>query len=150
MRSRARNSGLRAELEALHARHELHVALSDASRLQWVIQNVRALESGELFCWITGWTSDFGGARLGEALERSGARALLHFPPPAPKARAPLLLDNPAWARPFEIFSRALGMPSGNEADPSVLLAVAVPLMFGYMFGDVGQGLRHRGGRASR
>ena len=34
-----------------------------------------------------------------------------------------------------------MGMPSGTEADPSVLLAVAVPLMFGYMFGDVGQGL---------
>ena len=34
-----------------------------------------------------------------------------------------------------------MGMPSSNEADPSVLLAVAVPLMFGYMFGDVGQGL---------
>ena len=32
-------------------------------------------------------------------------------------------------------------MPSGTEADPSVLLAVVVPLMFGYMFGDVGQGL---------
>ena len=58
--------------------------------------------------------------RLGAALERSGARALLHFPPPPPKARAPLLLRNPLWARPFEIFSRALGMPSRNEADPSV------------------------------
>ena len=32
-------------------------------------------------------------------------------------------------------------MPSGTEADPSALLALAVPLMFGYMFGDVGQGL---------
>ncbi len=32
-------------------------------------------------------------------------------------------------------------MPSRNEADPAVLLAIAVPLMFGYMFGDVGQGL---------
>ena len=132
---------LRADLELLHARHDLYAALGDASRLQWVIQNVRALESGDLFCWITGWTSDFGGRALGAALERSGARALLHFPPPAPKARAPLLLANPLWARPFEIFSRALGMPSRNEADPSVLLAIAVPLMFGYMFGDVGQGL---------
>jgi len=132
---------LRGEIDALHAKHDLHTALSDANRLQWVIQNVRALESGDLFCWITGWTSDFAGARLASALERSGARALLHFPPPAPKARAPLLLDNPLWAKPFEIFSRALGMPSKNEADPSVLLAIAVPLMFGYMFGDVGQGL---------
>jgi V/A-type H+-transporting ATPase subunit I len=32
-------------------------------------------------------------------------------------------------------------MPSGDEADPSVLLALAVPLLFGYMFGDLGQGL---------
>jgi V/A-type H+-transporting ATPase subunit I len=132
---------LRSEIAALHAKHELATALSDASRLQWVIQNVRALESGDLFCWITGWTSDFTGARLDAALARSGARALLHFPPPGPKARAPLLLDNPLWVRPFEIFSRALGMPSRNEADPAVLLAIAVPLMFGYMFGDVGQGL---------
>jgi len=132
---------LMRNLEALHAEHDLPTALSDASRLQWVIRNVHALETGDLFCWITGWTSDFGGARLAEALRRSGARALLHFPPPAPKAKAPLLLDNPLWARPFEVFSRALGMPSSNEADPSVLLALAVPLMFGYMFGDVGQGL---------
>ena len=131
---------LRLAIEALHAKHDLATALSDANRLQWVIQNVRALESGDLFCWITGWTSDFAGARLADVLARSGARALLHFPLPGPTARAPLLLDNPLWARPFEIFSRALGMPSRNEADPSVLLAIAVPLMFGYMFGDVGQG----------
>jgi V/A-type H+-transporting ATPase subunit I len=32
-------------------------------------------------------------------------------------------------------------MPGAGGADPSVLLALAVPLMFGYMFGDVGQGL---------
>ena len=131
---------LHLAIEALHAKHDLATALSDANRLQWVIQNVRALESGDLFCWITGWTSDFAGARLADVLARSGARALLHFPLPGPTARAPLLLDNPLWARPFEIFSRALGMPSRNEADPSVLLAIAVPLMFGYMFGDVGQG----------
>jgi V/A-type H+-transporting ATPase subunit I len=132
--------GLKQSLETLHAKHDLYKALGDAHRLQWVIQNVRALESGDLFCWITGWTSDFDGSALAAALERTDARALLHFPPPAPKARAPLLLANPLWAKPFEVFSRALGMPSRNEADPSVLLAIAVPLMFGYMFGDIGQG----------
>jgi V/A-type H+-transporting ATPase subunit I len=52
-----------------------------------------------------------------------------------------MLLANPPWARPFEVFARALGMPAGDEADPSALLALTVPLMFGYMFGDVGQGL---------
>ncbi len=134
-------ASLQAALEALHEQHDLYRALGDADRLQWVAHNVRALERTELFCRITGWTSDMTGHRLATAIDGCGARALLHFPAPPAEAKAPLLLANPWWARPFEIFSRALGMPARNEADPSVLLALAVPLMFGYMFGDVGQGL---------
>ena len=131
----------RARLRELHERHRMREALGNAWRLQWVLQNVHALEAGDLFCWITGWTSELSGDVLAAVLDRCGARAILHYPPPPPGAAAPLLLANPAWARPFEVFSRALGMPSRNEADPSVVLALAVPLMFGYMFGDVGQGL---------
>ena len=131
---------LASDLQARHERHDLPAALGEASRLQWVIENVHALDAGELFCWITGWTSELSGERLREALERSGARGILHFPPP-PDAKPPLVLANPAWARPFEIFSRALGMPARDEADPTLLLALVVPLMFGYMFGDLGQGL---------
>jgi len=130
-----------AELLALQRQHELPRALGDASRLQWVLRNVRALEAGELLCWITGWSSDLDGNSLERALDASGARALLHYAPPPAHCQAPLLLANPRWARPFEIFSRALGMPSATEADPSQLLAIVVPLIFGYMFGDVGQGL---------
>ena len=137
----ARDEAGQGELVALADRHGLRTALADAQRLQWVLDNVQALKTGELFCWITGWTSAPAPAMLEQAVDRSGARALLRFPPPPPGASAPLLLANPWWARPFEVFSRALGMPSGNEADASVLLAVVVPLMFGYMFGDVGQGL---------
>jgi V/A-type H+/Na+-transporting ATPase subunit I len=131
----------RAELAALAGAHRLRRALGDAHRLQWVLDNVRALESGDLFCRVTGWTSAPEGETLEQAVERSGARALLRFPPPPKGMRAPLLLSNPWWARPFEVFAGALGMPSGTEADASALLAVAVPLMFGYMFGDIGQGL---------
>ena len=132
---------LATQLQALGARHDLGAVLGDAERLQWVIENVHALESGPLFCWITGWTSELAGERLAQALERSGARAILRYPPPPSGTIAPLILANPGWARPFEVFSRALGMPARNEADPTTLLAVVVPVMFGYMFGDVGQGL---------
>ena len=132
---------MHAALDALHARHDLRRALGDAGRLQWLLYNVRALEADEWLCWITGWSSARDAASLQEALRASGARALLCTPPPPANVRAPLLLRNPRWVRPFEIFSRALGMPGANEADPSPLLAIVVPLMFGYMFGDVGQGL---------
>jgi V/A-type H+/Na+-transporting ATPase subunit I len=132
---------LKAALQALHARHELAHSLGEASRLQWVIDNVHALETSEVFCWITGWTSELAGNRLTATLDASGARALLHYPPAPDGSKPPLVLANPAWARPFEVFSRALGMPARDEADPTALLAVVVPLMFGYMFGDFGQGL---------
>jgi V/A-type H+-transporting ATPase subunit I len=130
----------RAEIAALSVTHELPAALAVARRLEWVLANVQALETTDLFCRITGWTSDTAGTRVAAALEASAARGLVHFPPPPRRAHAPLLFANPWWARPYEIFTRALGMPTRDEADPSVLLAIAVPLMFGYMFGDVGQG----------
>ena len=74
---------LTTQLQALGARHDLGAVLGDAERLQWVIENVHALESGPLFCWITGWTSELAGDRLAQALERSGARAILRYPPAA-------------------------------------------------------------------
>jgi|KBSMisStaDraftv2_1062788.scaffolds.fasta_scaffold21332_3 V/A-type H+-transporting ATPase subunit I len=134
-------AGLGATLSAVSARHGLPCALGDAYRLQWLLQNVHALETGDLLCWITGWSSETRLASLARALEACGARALLHYAAAPAGARAPLLLSNPRWARPFEIFSQAFGMPSSSEADPSALLVIVVPLMFGYMFGDVGQGL---------
>ncbi|MDP2007551.1 MAG: hypothetical protein Q8K45_17910 [Rubrivivax sp.] len=135
------HAGALLALQALQARHGLPQALGDVHRLQWLLDNVHALEAGTLLCWVTGWCSDDSGRALAHALQASGARALLRQAPPPADLPAPLLLHNPPWARPFEIFSRALGMPASNEADPSVLLALAVPLMFGYMFGDIGQGL---------
>ncbi len=137
----AERADLDARLEVLNERHGLRAALGDLMRLQWVIEHVQALESGERFAWVTGWTSDRDGTRLSEAVDRSRARALLHFSKPPPLSTAPLLFANPRWAKPFELFPRALGVPGATEADPTVVLAIAVPLIFGYMFGDVGQGL---------
>lgn len=135
-----RRAALLRELEASHARHDIHRALGDAARLQWLLRHVPALDAGEWVAFVTGWT-DADGAALEAALARAGVPALLHFPPAPAGRSAPLVLRNPWWARPFELFARALGMPAAHEVDPSRLLACVVPLLFGYMFGDVGQGL---------
>ncbi|MFM9887074.1 MAG: hypothetical protein ACKVQT_28940 [Burkholderiales bacterium] len=129
----------RAELSAVHAHHELALALGDLARASWCFENAGAIESGEVFSRITGWTS--APDRASAAIDKSGARALMSFPNPPRGVRPPLLLRNPWWARPFEVFSRLFGLPGEQGADPSMLLAFAVPLLFGYMFGDLGQGL---------
>jgi V/A-type H+-transporting ATPase subunit I len=131
-----------AELDTLFEEYSLGQALGEVGQLAWFAANVGGLErAGESFVWITGWTDDLRGERPAQALDHSGTRALLRFARPPAGMRPPQVLDNPPWLRPFELFARLLGVPAADEADPTPLLAIVVPLLFGYMFGDVGQGL---------
>jgi V/A-type H+-transporting ATPase subunit I len=137
-----RSVHLYAELDTLLEEYQLDAVLGEVLWLEWFSQQVGGLErASEHLVWITGWTDDLHGDRLSPALDRAQTRALLRFGPPPTGVRAPRVLDNPRWIRPFEVFARALGVPGDDEADPTPLLAVVVPLLFGYMFGDVGQGL---------
>ena len=53
----------------------------------------------------------------------------------------PTKLKNPGIFRPFELFVRMYGLPSYNEIDPTIFVALTYSFIFGAMFGDVGQGL---------
>ena len=150
----AAHAATRAQIEAIHgeatrldlALQELHLqygigaALSDLNFIDWLVQSVSQLGLSEHFAWITGWSSEVSGAALAAALRASGLHYLLRFPQAPQDTIQPIILRNPRWVRPFEIFLRLLGMPGASEADPSRLLALVAPLMFGYMFADVGQG----------
>jgi V/A-type H+-transporting ATPase subunit I len=132
---------LYAELDALHEDCGLPEALGDMLCLEWFSAHIGSVPASRNLAWVTGWTDDPDGTRLAAALEREGVRGLLAFPPQPPGAEPPDLLRNPPWVRPFEVFVRALGMPGAREVDPSPILAFVAPLLFGYMFGDLGQGL---------
>lgn len=53
----------------------------------------------------------------------------------------PTKLKNPKVFHPFEMFVRMYGLPSYHEMDPTIFVALTYILIFGAMFGDVGQGL---------
>jgi V/A-type H+-transporting ATPase subunit I len=132
---------LHRQVEALSRSHYLAMTLGELQRLEWFLGHVNRVPASENFAWVTGWTDDLDGRRLAAALRREGLDVMLHFPRPPARLAAPLVLRNPRWARPFEVFPRLLGTPAAAEADPSPILALLTPLLFGYMFGDVGQGL---------
>jgi V/A-type H+-transporting ATPase subunit I len=100
---------------------------------------VGTVPNGAIYARVTGWASD--AEALAACLERCHASAVVHFPKAPQELQPPLILSNPSWVRPFEIFSRLVGMPGRFTADPSGLLVVVAPILFGYMFGDVFQGL---------
>ena len=52
----------------------------------------------------------------------------------------PTVLRNNWFAKPFEMFVEMYGLPHYGEFDPTFYLAITYSLLFGIMFGDLGQG----------
>jgi len=57
------------------------------------------------------------------------------------KARAPVILDNMAPARPYESLVRLLELPGYGRTDPTALMSLFLPIFFGLMLGDIGYGV---------
>lgn len=53
----------------------------------------------------------------------------------------PVKLKNRALFKPFEFFVDMYGLPSYDEIDPTAFVAITYILLFGIMFGDLGQGI---------
>jgi len=131
---------LDSELARLSASHAVGAARADLEFIAWLADHVPELAVSERFAWVTGWTSDPAGGALQRALDGAHVHFLLRFPETPQGLIGPVVLRNPRWVQPFELFARLLGMPAASEADPSLILAVVAPLMFGFMFGDLAQG----------
>ena len=52
----------------------------------------------------------------------------------------PVKFQNPKFLRPFEMVVSNFSLPAYNTIDPTIIVAITFLLMFGVMFGDVGQG----------
>ena len=77
-----------------------------------------------------------------EIASRLGAAVLVEDLVTSPRdPEAPLLMHNSRLARPFEPLARFLELPRPGSVDPTLLLALFFPLMFGAMVGDVGYGV---------
>ncbi|RLM76590.1 V-type ATP synthase subunit I [Halorubrum sp. Atlit-26R] len=53
----------------------------------------------------------------------------------------PVVQDNGGAAGPFELLVQAFGRPKYSEFDPTLLVFLTFPAMFGFMIGDVGYGV---------
>ncbi len=55
--------------------------------------------------------------------------------------RVPVALSTNRFLRPFQMLVNTYARPQYGELDPTILMAVTFPLLYGAMFGDLGQGL---------
>ena len=110
-------------------------------RIDWFRRTARGLQCDGRDCRISGWTSVPDPGDLDRALASIGMPLSVSFVEPPRDVALPSVEQHPRWLRPFTVFTRAVGVPGVNEADPTTWVAFLVPLLFGYMCGDVGHGL---------
>ncbi len=131
---------LDSALRALAERRGIGQAAGVMERIDWFLATAGQIRCDNNMCRISGWSAEANGEAIDRELHELGIDTSIQFLPAPPDAPMPSLTHHPAWTRPFEVFADAIGVPGTREADPTTWVALLVPLMFGYMCGDVGHG----------
>jgi len=129
-------------ISALRNDPQIAEALANIETLRWFTGAAHqvGVKDAEL-CHITGWTSETEAERLKTVLDHAHVEAEVRFARSPAGVMKPVAAAASWWRQPFQIFTAMWGAPSPDEIDPTGLLAIVVPLLFGYMFHDTGHGL---------
>ena len=92
-------------------------------------------------CFYVGWIPAKSEKRLRERLERYPAFTVeIEGPDKSDPISPPTRLKNLIFFRPYSFFVEMYGLPSYHDIDITAFVAITFTLLFGIMFGDVGQG----------
>ncbi|WP_456475198.1 V-type ATP synthase subunit I [Candidatus Pyrohabitans sp.] len=92
--------------------------------------------------YFAGWVPAASVNEVVEIIERSTAGAcVVEVSEPEDEETPPTLIVNPKVTKPLEALTTTYGTPHYREIDPTSIIAITFPFIFGFMFGDIGQGL---------
>jgi V/A-type H+-transporting ATPase subunit I len=93
---------------------------------------------------VVGWVPGAKLDTLTQRLKQASREILIEATPMVPSehtSNVPVALRNPSFLSPFELLVNTYARPRYAEIDPTVLIAITFPLLYGAMFGDVGHGI---------
>ncbi|HEY3473174.1 MAG TPA: V-type ATPase 116kDa subunit family protein [Anaerolineales bacterium] len=93
---------------------------------------------------VVGWVPTANLEMLRQRLKQASPEILIEAIPTERSGHhtnVPVALTTNRWLRPIQMLVTTYGRPSYGELDPTWLMAFTFPLLFGAMFGDLGQGL---------
>lgn len=95
------------------------------------------------FFYLSGWIPTSKKAELEARLRSVMDRTIVHYKAAEAVGKRivpPTKLKNSYLLRPFEALVAMYGIPSYNELDPTTFVGISYMVLFGAMFGDLGQG----------
>ena len=133
---------LQHNVEMHRASPKLKKALANAAVLRWFLGKASEVAGRGHFCHVTGWSTLPEPGAIESLLKKAGIHAVVRHPlPPCCTSLPPVRILETWWSRPFHLFQAFSGIPERGEIDPGIVIPVVVPLLFGFMFPDVGHGL---------
>lgn len=140
--ARKQAEALAGELAKL-AEKEKDEALSRYSWLKYMsegfsLRQLAGHDSGEFY--LIGWLPEADGEGFKKAAEEIGCVCSFEKPGRGDTGNVPVKLKESFWSRIFAPFVTMYGYPAYGECDPRIFMVITYCLLFGVMFGDVGQG----------
>jgi len=91
---------------------------------------------------LEGWVNANEEEHVKNTLEaKFGTKVLVEAIPQKKGESVPVVLNNPKQTYPAEFLVRMFSLPKHTELDPTIILYITVPLIYGMMLGDVIYGL---------
>ncbi len=108
-----------------------------------LVQTISKFNQFHYMYLVTGWVPETKLTKLRETIAEVSDNTLVEARTPTSSERltAPFEFHNPPILRMFERLVTIYGYPAYDELDPTPIVAITFPLIFGVMFGDVGHGL---------
>ncbi len=94
----------------------------------------------EKSCFFVGWIPASAEKKFRDRLEKY-PEFVTEIEDPEKNSSPPVRLKNMVFSRPYTYFVKMYGLPSYRDMDITAFVAMTYTLLFGIMFGDVGQGL---------
>jgi len=151
-RSQRDQEEVAADLKTLNA--ELRALAAEVAQPLAAIEGVASVErrliEAEQHCprteaavLLTGWVPSEDAPRLDQQVRKSTKDRCVVETATADDTfedQIPVLMRHRRLLRPFEMLVSAYGLPSYQELEPTLFVALSYVLMFGMMFGDAGHG----------
>jgi V/A-type H+-transporting ATPase subunit I len=136
-----------AKISSLHEAHQHQL-----QALLWQVRASRLLADamarfGRLnyTYLIIGWVPSSKLESLSQQLKQASKNIVIELTPSSQRGEksqnVPVALQNPGMLGSFQQLVTTYARPRYEEIDPTVLITITFPLLFGAMFGDVGHGL---------
>lgn len=128
--------------EQLFLAHHTVSVLSQNFDVRKMAACTRDKGKNDVFYIICGWITEKDSHALLKETEKDNlVYCVIDDGRAETEAKPPTKLKNIKLFKPFEMFIKMYGLPAYNEIDPTSFVAITYSIIFGIMFGDVGQGL---------